>query len=416
MNSPKKVRVAFFTDILTKDLDGAIKTMYQLIDRIPEEEFEFLFFCGTPPNHKINHRVVSVPTVTLFFNCTYKIAVPLLSDVKLTKELSEFNPDIIHISTPSFLGFFALNYANKNQIPVLTIYHTHFISYLKYYLKLLPFLIKPAKSIAKKLYRAFYNKCSTIYTPTIQMVTELKEMGVSGKLLKVWQRGIDTNLFNPSKKDTAFMKSITGNDKPCVLFASRLVWEKNIETLFNIYDEAQAQQLDVNFIVTGVGVAEQVARQRMKKAIFLGFIDHSTLAKIFASSDIFLFPSISETYGNVVVEAMACGCTPVIARGGGSQSLVMGGKTGFLCEPTNAKEYIRKIDTVLQDNTLKEKMKLSGLQYTSTLKWQTLANNYFEDINCLALNYRYKKHLMPSYHDSVALQFKSKVLSYLLQK
>lgn len=416
MNSPKKVRVAFFTDILTKDLDGAIKTMYQLIDRIPEEEFEFLFFCGTPPNHKIKHRVISVPTVTLFFNCTYKIAVPFLSGAKLTKELSEFNPDIIHISTPSFLGFFALNYANKNKIPVLTIYHTHFISYLKYYLKLLPFLIKPAESIAKKLYRAFYNKCSTIYTPTTQMVTELKEMGVSAKLLKVWQRGIDTSLFNPSKKDTAFMKSITGNDKSCVLFASRLVWEKNIETLFNIYDEAEAQQLDVNFIVTGVGVAEQVARQRMKKAIFLGFIDHSTLAKIFASSDIFLFPSTSETYGNVVVEAMACGCTPVIARGGGSQSLVRDGETGFLCEPTNAKEYIRKIDTVLQDSVLKEKMKLSGLQYTSTLKWQTLANNYFEDINCLALNYRYKKHLMPSYHDSVAVQFKSKVLSYLLQK
>ncbi|MBV5282399.1 MAG: glycosyltransferase family 1 protein [Paludibacter sp.] len=416
MNSPKKVRVAFFTDILTKDLDGAIKTMYQLIDRIPEEEFEFLFFCGTPPNHKIKHRVISVPTVTLFFNCTYKIAVPLLSGAKLTKELSEFNPDIIHISTPSFLGFFALNYANKNQIPVLTIYHTHFISYLKYYLKLMPFLIKPAEFIAKKLYRTFYNKCSTIYTPTIQMVTELKEMGISGKLLKVWQRGIDTNLFNPSKKDTGFMKSIAGNDKPCILFASRLVWEKNIETLFTIYDEAQAQQLDVNFIVTGVGVAEQVARQRMKKAIFLGFIDHSTLAKIFASSDIFLFPSISETYGNVVVEAMACGCTPVIARGGGSQSLVMDGKTGFLCEPTNAKEYIRKIDTVLQDSTLKEKMKMSGLQYTSTLKWQTLANNYFEDIICLALNYRYKKHLMPSYHDSAAVQFKSKVLSYLLQK
>ncbi len=416
MNSPKKVRVAFFTDILTKDLDGAIKTMYQLIDRIPEEKFEFLFFCGTPPNHEMKHRVVKVPAVTLSFNCTYKAAIPFLAKGKLTRELSEFNPDVIHISTPSLLGFFALNYANKNHIQVLTIYHTHFISYIKYYLGLVPFLIKPAESIAKKLYRSFYNKCNTIYTPTMQMVTELKEMGISEKLLKVWQRGIDTQLFNPSKKDKAFMENITGNDKPCVLFVSRLVWEKNIETLFNIYDEAEAQQLDVNFIVTGVGVAEQIARKRMKKAIFLGFTDHSTLAKIFASSDIFLFPSVSETYGNVVVEAMACGCTPVIARGGGSQSLVKDGETGFLCEPNNTEEYIQKINTVLHDNTLKEKMKLSGLQYTSTLNWETLASTYFKDINSLARSYNYRNYLVPSYFDAVTLQFKTKVLSYLLQK
>jgi len=416
MNSSQKVRVAFFTDILTRDLDGAIKTMYQLIDRIPEEQFEFMFFCGTPPNHEMKHRVIRVPAVTLSFNCTYKAAIPFLSKVKLTQELSEFNPDIIHISTPSLLGFFALNYANKNHIPVLTIYHTHFISYLRYYLKLLPFLILPAESIAKKIYKIFYNKCNMVYTPTIQMVTELKEMGVSEKLLKVWQRGIDTQLFNPSKKDKSFMRNITGNDKPCILFVSRLVWEKNIETLFNIYDEAEAQHLDVNFIVTGVGVAEQIARKRMKKAIFLGFTDHTTLAKIFASSDIFLFPSVSETYGNVVVEAMACGCTPVIARGGGSQSLVKDGETGFLCEPNNAEEYIRKINTVLHDNILKEKMKLSGLQYTSTLNWETLANMYFKDINYLAKSFHYKNHLIPSYLDSVTLQFKTKVLSYLLQK
>ncbi len=416
MNYPKKVRVAFFTDILTKELDGAIKTMYQLIDRIPDEQFEFMFICGTPPNNKMKQKIVKVPAVTLSFNCTYKAAIPFLNKRKLTRELSDFNPDIIHISTPSLLGFFALNYANKNHIPVLTIYHTHFISYLGYYLKLLPFLIKPAESIAQNLYKKFYNKCNMIYTPTMQMVTELRKLGVSEKLLKIWQRGIDTNIFNPSKKDTAFMEGITGNDKPCILFTSRLVWEKNIETLFNIYDEAQTQQLDVNFIITGIGVAEQIARQRMKKAIFLGFVDHTTLAKIFASSDIFLFPSISETYGNVVVEAMACGCTPVIARGGGSQSLVMDGETGFLCEPNNAKEYIQKINIALHDNALKEKMKFSGLQYTSTLKWQTLANIYFKDINSLAQTYRYKKLIIPSFQDSVALQFKSRVLYNLLQK
>lgn len=183
------------------------------------------------------------------------------------------------------------------------------------------------------------------------------------------------------------MQNLTGNDKPSILFASRLVWEKNMETLFNIYDEVQAQQLDVNFIIAGSGVAEQEARKRMKKAFFLGFLDHENLAKVYASSDVFVFPSVSETFGNVVVEAMACGCVPVIARGGGSQALVKNGETGFLCEPCNAAEYVENMKTLLTNLPLKEKMQSRGVEYASTLNWDHLVNEYFTDLETLATHH-----------------------------
>ncbi|HOV36988.1 MAG: glycosyltransferase family 1 protein [Dysgonomonadaceae bacterium] len=386
MHNHRKIRVAFFADILTRDYDGAIKTMYHLIDNIPEEKFEFMFCSGMPPKEKMNHRIVEIPSFVLPFNSNYKASLPYFSN-KLTKELTDFNPDVIHIATPSPLGFFGLYYAKRNHIPTLSIYHTNFLSYMKHYFKSLPFLIKPVETIVKYAYRSFYNFCKTVYVPTLQMIRELKECGVAENNLKLWQRGIAVDIFNPSKKDKNFIRQLTGNDKPNILFASRLVWEKNMETLFNIYDEVQAQQLDVNFIIAGSGVAEQEARKRMKKAFFLGFLDHENLAKVYASSDVFVFPSVSETFGNVVVEAMACGCVPVIARGGGSQALVKNGETGFLCEPCNAAEYVENMKTLLTNLPLKEKMQSRGVEYASTLNWDHLVNEYFTDLETLATHH-----------------------------
>jgi glycosyltransferase involved in cell wall biosynthesis len=384
MYSYKKIKVAFFADILTRDHDGAIKTMYQIIDKIPEEQFEFMLCTGTPPEEKTNHKILQIPSLTLPFNANYKACIPYFNSNKLVKALEEFKPDVIHISTPSPLGFFGLNYAKKNHIPTLSIYHTHFVSYIQYYFNRLPFLIKPVESIVKNIYQSFYNFCNMVYVPTRQMINELRDCGVSNQPLKLWQRGIDTGLFNPSKKDRNFIQQLTGNDKPCILFASRLVWEKNLETLFNIYDEAEAQNLDVNFIIAGSGVAEQVSRKRMKKAFFLGFLNHEELSKVYASSDVFVFPSISETFGNVVVEAMASGCVPVIARGGGSQSLVMDGVTGFLCGPYNVNEYVENIKKVLHSPALKEIIQQNAIHYASTFNWDRLTNEYFNDLQTLA--------------------------------
>ncbi|MDO5522676.1 MAG: glycosyltransferase family 1 protein [Bacteroidia bacterium] len=378
------VKVAFFADILIKDFDGAIKTMYQLINRIPAHGFEYTFFTGTSPKHRFKHRVVKAPAVRIPFNISYKMAFPRLRKIKLLLSLSHFNPDVVHITTPSALGFFGLNYAKKNNKPVLSVYHTHFISYMRYYFKYAPFLIKPVEWLIKKMYKSFYNRCDMVYVPTLKIMEELQSYGVSANVMKLWQRGIDSHLFNPSKKDAAFIRKLTGNDKPCILFVSRLVWEKNVETLFGIYDEIEARGIDVNFVIAGNGVAEDIARQRMKNAVFLGFLNHHDLAKVYASCDVFVFTSVSETYGNVVVEAMSSGCVPVIANGGGSQALVKHGVTGFLCEPDNPAAYIDKITTLLNNHKLRENMQAEGYKYALPLCWDELSGEYFKDIESLA--------------------------------
>jgi glycosyltransferase involved in cell wall biosynthesis len=116
-------------------------------------------------------------------------------------------------------------------------------------------------------------------------------------------------------------------------------------------------------------------------------LNHEELSKVYASSDVFVFPSISETFGNVVVEAMASGCVPVIARGGGSQSLVMDGVTGFLCDPYNVSEYVENIKKVLHSSTIKEIIQQNAIHYASTFNWDRLTNEYFNDLQTLAVSF-----------------------------
>jgi len=380
----KKVKIAFFAEILIEDFDGASRTMFQLIHRIPKDQFEFLFICGVGPDTIAGFECMRIPAATIPINKTYKMAIPWFSGGRMRKKLEAFQPDVIHIATPSLLGEFALKYAKEKQIPVLTIYHTHFISYVDYYLKSSPRLANFIRSLIAKSQHAFYNRCERIYVPSAEMKSALLSWNVEAWRLQLWQRGMDTQLFSAKKKDKGMIRALVGNDEPVILFASRLVWEKNLETLCNIYQLSQDQNLPYNFLIVGDGVAFEDCQRRMPKAIFTGKVDHQQLSILYASADVFLFPSISESYGNVVVEAMASGLPCVIADGGGSRNFIQQGENGFLCPPNQADDYLDKITKILQDDNLRQQFVAEGLSYSKTLSWGALASTYFEDLCSMA--------------------------------
>ena len=379
-----KIKIAFFAEILIEDFDGASRTMFQLIHRIPADRFEFLFICGVGPDTLAGFECMRIPAATIPINRTYKMAIPWFSGGRLRKKLQAFQPDIIHIATPSLLGEFALKYALEKEIPVLTIYHTHFISYVDYYLKSSPRLASFIRSLIAKSQHAFYNRCDRIYVPSAEMRSVLLSWNVEAWRLQLWQRGMDTQLFSPEKKDKAMLRALVGNDDPVILFASRLVWEKNLETLIAIYQLSQDRNLPFNFLVVGDGIALEDCKRRMPKAIFTGKVDHEQLSIFYASADVFLFPSISESYGNVVVEAMASGLPCVIADGGGSRNFIQQGQNGFLCQPNNAEDYLNHISTLIQDTRLHQQFVTEGLRYSKTLSWDDLAATYFKDLSAMA--------------------------------
>ena len=246
-------------------------------------------------------------------------------------------------------------------------------------------LIKPIKSWMTSATRRFYNDCDRVYVPSFAMQKQLGDLGVEEEKLILWQRGIDLNIFNPRQRDLKYIQEITGNRKSNILFASRLFWDKKISKLIYIYKRLQKTNISHNFIIVGSGAAEEQMKEQMPDAIFLGKLSHTALAKVYASSDIFVFPSVSETYGNVVVEAMASGIPCIIADGGGSADLVRHGHTGYKCLPNSAEDYIIYIRMLLADPTLYKFIRDTGLTYTQNLDWNNLIRRYFDDITELSI-------------------------------
>ena len=380
----RKTRIAFFAEILLEDFDGASRTIFQLIHRIPKESFEFLFICGVGPKEGFPYEVLEIPAMTIPFNKNYKMAIPYFHKAKINDKLASFQPDVIHISTPSPLGTYGLEYANERNIPVISIYHTHFVSYIDYYFENIKFLIDPIKSVIICKLKKFYEACSLVYVPTQIMVDELSSYGIENDNMKLWPRGLNLDTFTPTKRNKDYIQQLTGNAHPNILFASRLVWEKNLRTLIRIYKKAKKKGLNYNFILAGDGLAYEELKESMPDAIFTGKMKHSELSHLYASADIFLFTSVTETYGNVVAEAIASGLPCVIANGGGSAGFIEDGVNGFLCEPESSKDYLQKIDTILSNDALRSQFIDKGVAFSQTLKWESLTDTYFTDLKQLS--------------------------------
>ena len=373
----RKIKVAFFADMLVENFDGAARTIYQIIQRIDRSRFEFFFITGSAPGPDFQYKYYLVPSIEIPKNEDYKMAIPALAFFEMNNAMLIFKPDVIHISSPSFLGRYALDYGRNNHIPVITIYHTHFISYIDYYFKDAKFLIDAVKAFVISRNKSFYNGCNRVLVPSQSLMDELAGYDFDVSKMKLWPRGMNVSLFSPEKKNTHLKKEM-GLDRPVVLFASRLVWEKNLTTLVSIYEKNEALGSPYIFVVAGDGVAREELQQQMPNAVFLGNLDHEALSIWYASADVFLFTSETETYGNVVVEAMASGLPVVVANAGGPNDLVDQYVTGIKCDPRDADAFYAGINLYMTDEQLRSTIVKNALQYARSLNWDQLTATYFE--------------------------------------
>lgn len=378
----RKTRVAFFADMLVENFDGAARTIYQIIQRIDRTRFEYFFITGSAPGPDFPYKYYLVPSIDIPKNEDYKMAIPALAFFEMNNAMLIFKPDVIHISSPSFLGRYALDYGRNNEIPVITIYHTHFISYIDYYFKDAKFLIDAVKSFVISRNKSFYNGCDLVLVPSQSLMDELAGYSFDESKMRLWPRGMNVSLFSPEKKSVRIREEY-GLDRPVVLFASRLVWEKNLATLVAIYEKNEALGRPFAFVVAGDGVAREELQHQMPHALFLGKLDHESLSIWYASADVFLFTSETETYGNVVVEAMASGLPVVVANAGGPNDLVNQYVTGIKLDPRDADAFYAGIQLYLTDELLRTTITQNALQFARSLDWDQLTASYFEMVESM---------------------------------
>lgn len=372
-----KVRVAFFVDIMEEHFDGVSNTVHQIIKRIPRDEIDAIFITPHPPKEDIGFPVHQCSYINMYINKGYRIALP-----KRMKELpgilDAFDPDVIHWTSPSILGRYAINYAKSKKLPVSTIYHTHFPTYADYYIGWLPKSEKIAAFFLNKFFYGFYHDSDAIFTPTKSMKSYLEDKGIAPDKLKIWGRGVDMTLFNSKFRDNAYFEGSVSTEEKKLLFVSRLVKEKETNTLIRLYELMQKHKVNWKLIITGTGPDLSRLQKNMPNALFTGMKKGEELSTIYASADIFIFPSVTETFGNVVLEAMASGLPVIAANAGGPTDIIEDGYSGYLVEPRNEKAFFNAIKNVLGDPKLYKTLRENAISYATNQSWKNLCRELFD--------------------------------------
>lgn len=375
----RNLKVALFTGNYNHIRDGVSLTLNRWVDYLLKAGAEVLIFGPTVENPDLDHvgTLIKVPSIKMPGRPEYRITVGLPSQEK--NLLEDFSPDIIHIATPDVLGFQALKWGRNNNIPLVSSYHTHFTSYLKYY------HLHYVEQLGWKYLRWFYSHCSQIYVPTQSMINELKAHCIGSKNdgLRIWARGVDTELYNPQKRSLEWRKEKGfADDEIVITFVSRLVWEKNLKLYADVVRELESREKRVRSLVVGDGPAKEEMMEMLPNTVFTGFLRGEELAVAYASSDVFFFPSDTETFGNVTLEGMASGLPCLVADASGSKSLVEHGVNGFIVDVENESAFYEYAKKLVENDQLREEMSRQSYIKSGDFTWDKinseLLKNYYE--------------------------------------
>jgi len=326
----KPLRVALFSGNYNYVMDGPVRALNKLVAHLEKRGHKALAFAPTVDTPAFEHsgELVSIPSTALpGSRSEYRFGFGLRGGAK--KRLTDFNPNLIHIAAPDLTGYNALNFAEKNNITPVASFHTRFDTYPRYY---------GARWLEKYVtdyMRKFYARCEQVYTPSQSMTDELNAEGI-GTDIRLWTRGVDQSLFNPSRHDDAWRQKLGfSSDDIVVAFVGRVVLEKGIDVFCDALNIARQKNSKIRALVVGEGPERGRFEKQLPGGVFVGYQAGEALAKAYASADIFFNPSVTETFGNVTLEAMASGIPCVCAAASGSKTLVEHNYNGLLSDPEN---------------------------------------------------------------------------------
>jgi glycosyltransferase involved in cell wall biosynthesis/predicted metal-dependent phosphoesterase TrpH len=295
---------------------------------------------ATDPN--VDRRLSAVGELDVPFYPGLRIGVPSLAAAVQTLADGAF--DAIHVCSPGPAGIAGVLLARALGLPLVGSYHTELTAYAELRAG------KPRVTAAMEMaVGALYNACDLVLSPSPASDEALARMGVAGEKVLRWDRGVDTSRFDPALRDESLASNWTGmvskgprertigaadGEKPIhVLYAGRITREKGAELLADAFLAARARDPRLHLVLAGGGPEQERVRERVgEHATFLGWLHGGELAKVYASADVFLFPSATDTFGQVILEAQASGLPVIAVAAGGPLALVEDRVSGLLCE------------------------------------------------------------------------------------
>jgi phosphatidylinositol alpha 1,6-mannosyltransferase len=305
-----------------------------------------------------------VPSVSIPGRAEYRVALGLPEALK--RDVRAFAPDIVHLSAPDPLGHAAKKLARAIGVPVVASFHTRFETYLEYYG--LGWL-RPA---GEAVLRRFYAGLDEVFVTSQGFGDLLREQGMI-EHASVWSRGVDKARFNAARRSLDFRRTLgIGDAEPVIAFVGRLVLEKGLDTVAAAAAALRARGVPHRLLIVGDGPARDRFAAQVPDAIFTGALSGDALPIAYASAEVLLNPSTTETFGNINLEAMASGIPIVAAVATGSNCLIDDGHNGRLVPPGDIAGFADALAQYLGDPGARAAAGRAGLDRAQAYDWDTI--------------------------------------------
>lgn len=361
----KALRVAFVTETYPPEVNGVANTAVHFVDELRARNHEIQLVRprqsrSPAPEDETGLREVLMRGLPIPRYPDLRMGLPAKN--ALVRLWSIHRPDIVHIVTEGPLGWSALRAALKLKLPVSSDFRTNFHAYSHHYG--IGWLRKP---IAAYL-RRFHNRTQMTMVPTESLRRELAATGFRN--LRVVARGVDTELFNPARRSDVLRASWgVAPHETVMLHVGRLAPEKNLGPVITAYEQMRSSKPNSKLVFVGDGPARDSLRMRCANAIFAGMRTGEDLATHYASGDIFLFPSLTETFGNVTVEAMASGLAVVAYAYAAAAEHIVDGRNGLLVRRDDVDRFVRQAKALAADQASIREFGMRARQTAEGLAW-----------------------------------------------
>lgn len=379
-------RVAIFAEAFLPKVDGVSKTAYLTMRYLRQTGREVIVFApDIAPPVVDDTPVVALPSLGMSVAPETRLALP---HPMVVQHLNDFKPDLIHLFSPALLSVSGMLYGRQNHLPVIANYQTDVPAYARAYGY--HFMV----DLSRNWLRYIHNGCHLTLAPSNWTLQELQSWGY--RRLRRWARGVDTRRFTPDRRSDAMRaRLLAGRDPDSLLciYVGRLATEKQVELL---HEAARTPGIALTIIGDGALRSELEGRFADTDAHFTGYLFGDDLADAYASADVFMFTSPTETFGQVVQEAMASGLPTVVIDQGGVVDLVRHGETGILC-PADPAAFALAAALLRDKPDLRRKMSAAARSAAEAAPWEAimsqLETHYAEAVH---LNERFEHMYAPN--------------------
>ena len=367
------MRVAVVTESFLPNINGVTNSVLRVLEHLSASGDQALVIAPASenmPTEYAGHPVKAVPVIpTQNFLPT---GMPMgLPQKRIQHLLDGFSPDVIHLASPFALGSYANKMAKKLDIPTVSIYQTDLGGFAKQY----GFGI--AQSSLQKILYKIHSQTDRTLAPSTSACLDLHLAGVPEVYL--WRRGVNTELFNPSKRSAALRDAWKNGDQSKIIvgFVGRLAQEKRVSDL-----KVLQSNPNIQLVIVGDGPHRNKLEQQLPGALFLGFKSGEELAQIYASFDLFIHPGPNETFCQAVQEALASGIPSIVPRTGGPADLVAHGRTGYVIDIFDAAQLNQTVN-LHHERTDRKQMRIAARDSVSMRTWNRINNElkaHYQDV------------------------------------